>query len=347
MSVKERFYVTTPIYYPSDNLHIGHAYTTTVADSLARWHRFAGRDVLFVTGSDEHGQKIQRAAAAKGVSPKAYVDEIVASFKHLWEKMNIKYDDFVRTTDERHHKAVQAVFQKIYDQGDIYKSTYEGWYCTPCETFWLENRLEDGNCPDCKRPVELVQEESYFFRLSKYAPRLLEYIEEHPEFIQPESRRNEMVNFIKSGLEDLCVSRTTFDWGIPVPIDEKHVIYVWFDALTKLLDCPGYPEPNEMLDKWWPADLHLVGKEIMRFHTIIWPIMLMALDLPIPKTVFGHGWLLFDSDKMSKSKGNVVDPLVLIDEFGVDPIRYFLMREVSFGQDGNFSRRLIERTNAD
>lgn len=348
MSVKERFYITTPIYYPSDNLHIGHAYTTTVADSLARWHRFAGRDVLFVTGSDEHGQKIQRAAAAKGVSPKAYVDEIVASFKHLWEKMNIKYDDFVRTTDERHHKAVQAVFQKIYDQGDIYKSTYEGWYCTPCETFWLENRLEDGNCPDCKRPVELVQEESYFFRLSKYAPRLLEYIEEHPEFIQPESRRNEMVNFIKSGLEDLCVSRTTFDWGIPVPIDEKHVIYVWFDALTNYLTALGYPEPNEMLDKWWPADLHLVGKEIMRFHTIIWPIMLMALDLPIPKTVFGHGWLLFDSDKMSKSKGNVVDPLVLIDEFGVDPIRYFLMREVSFGQDGNFSRRaLIERTNAD
>lgn len=345
---KERFYVTTPIYYPSDRLHIGHAYTTTVADSLARWHRFAGRDVLFVTGSDEHGQKIQRAAAAKGVTPKAYVDEIVASFKRLWEKMNIGYDDFIRTTDERHHKAVQAVFQKIYDQGDIYKSAYEGWYCTPCETFWVENRLEDGNCPDCGRPVELVQEESYFFRLSKYAPRLLEYIEEHPEFIQPETRRNEMINFIKGGLEDLCVSRTTFDWGIPVPIGEGHVIYVWFDALTNYITALGYPEPNEMLEKWWPADLHLVGKEIMRFHTIIWPIMLMALDLPIPKTVFGHGWLLFDSDKMSKSKGNVVDPLLLIDEFGVDPIRYFLMREISFGQDGNFSRQaLIERTNAD
>lgn len=348
MSVQERFYVTTPIYYPSDRLHIGHAYTTTVADSLARWHRFAGREVLFVTGSDEHGQKIQRAAQAKGVTPQEYVDEIVASFKHLWEKLNIKYDDFVRTTSERHHQAVQAVFQKIYDKGDIYKSAYEGWYCTPCETFWLESRLVEGNCPDCGRPVELVEEESYFFKLSKYADRLLQYIEKHPEFIQPESRRNEMVNFIKSGLEDLCVSRTTFDWGIPVPIDGKHVIYVWFDALTNYITALGYPEPNELLDKWWPADLHLVGKEIMRFHTIIWPIMLMALDLPIPKTVFGHGWLLFDSDKMSKSKGNVVDPLELIAEFGVDPIRYFLLREVSFGQDGNFSRRaLIERTNAD
>lgn len=346
--MRERFYVTTPIYYPSDHLHIGHAYTTTVADSLARWHRFAGREVYFVTGSDEHGQKIQRTAAAKGVSPKAYVDDIVASFKGLWEKMNIEYDDFVRTTEPRHHKAVQAVFQKIYDQGDIYKSSYQGWYCTPCETFWVENRLEDGNCPDCKRPVEMVEEESYFFRLSKYAPRLLEYIEEHPEFIQPETRRNEMVNFIKGGLEDLCVSRTTFDWGIPVPFDAKHVVYVWFDALTNYLTALGYPDNDEMLGTWWPADLHLVGKEIMRFHTIIWPIMLMALDLPIPKTVFGHGWLLFDSDKMSKSKGNVVDPLVLIAEFGVDPIRYFLMREVSFGQDGNFSRKaLIERTNAD
>src|SRR5690554_4125279 len=345
---KERFYLTTPIYYPSDHLHIGHAYTTTVADSLARWHRFAGREAYFVTGSDEHGQKIQRAAAAKGVTPKEYVDEIVASFKDLWEKMNIKYDDFVRTTDARHHKAVQAVFQKIYDQGDIYKSAYEGWYCTPCETFWVESRLEEGHCPDCKRPVELVKEESYFFRLSKYAARLLKHIEEHPEFIQPESRRNEMVNFIKGGLEDLCVSRTTFDWGIPVPFDSKHVVYVWFDALTNYLTALGYPDTDGLMEDWWPADLHLVGKEIMRFHTIIWPIMLMALELPLPKTVFGHGWLLFDSDKMSKSKGNVVDPLVLIDEFGVDAIRYFLMREISFGQDGNFSRKaLIERTNAD
>ena len=345
---KERFYLTTPIYYPSDRLHIGHAYTTSVADSLSRWHRFAGRDVHFITGSDEHGQKIQRAAAAKGVTPQAYVDEIVATFKGLWEKLNIEYDDFVRTTYERHKKEVQTVFQKIYEQGDIYKSSYEGWYCTPCETFWIENRLEEGNCPDCKRPVELVEEESYFFRMSKYADRLLAYIEEHPEFIQPETRRNEMINFIKSGLEDLCVSRTTFDWGIPVPIAENHVIYVWFDALTNYLTALGYPDNAEMLEKWWPADLHLVGKDIMRFHTIIWPIMLMALDLPIPKTVFCHGWLLLDSDKMSKSKGNVVDPLALIAEFGVDPLRYFLMREISFGQDGNFNRRaLIERTNAD
>ncbi len=345
---KERFYVTTPIYYPSDHLHIGHAYTTTVADSLARWHRFAGREVYFVTGSDEHGQKIQRAAEEKGIAPKEYVDEIVASFKQLWKNLNVEYDDFVRTTEPRHHKAVQTVFQKIYDKGDIYKSTYKGWYCTPCETFWVENRLVDGNCPDCGRPVEMVEEESYFFKISKYADRLLEHIEKHPEFIQPETRRNEMVNFIKSGLEDLCVSRTTFDWGIPVPINENHVIYVWFDALTNYLTAVGYPDDDEMKAKWWPADVHLVGKEIMRFHTIIWPIILMALEEPLPKTVFGHGWLLFDSDKMSKSKGNVVDPNILIEEFGVDAIRYFLMREISFGQDGNFSRRaLIERTNAD
>lgn len=344
----ERFYISTPIYYPSDHLHIGHAYTTVVADSLARWNKFAGREVLFVTGSDEHGQKIQRIANAKGVKPQAYVDEIVSTFQKLWKRLNIEYDDFVRTTEERHHKAVQNVFQKVYDKGDIYKSTYKGWYCTPCETFWVENKLEDGNCPDCGRPVELLEEESYFFKMSKYADRLLKHIEEHPEFIQPEARRNEMVNFIKSGLEDLCVSRTTFNWGIPVPIDEKHVIYVWFDALTNYLTAAGYPDNTEQLSKWWPADVHLVGKEIMRFHTIIWPIILMALDLPLPKTVFGHGWLLFDNDKMSKSKGNVVDPNLLIDEFGVDPIRYFLMREVSFGQDGNFSRRaLIERTNAD
>ncbi len=345
---KERFYITTPIYYPSDHLHIGHAYTTTVADSLARWHKFAGRAVYFVTGSDEHGQKIQRAAQENGLSPQAYVDKIVGSFQDLWEKMNIEYDDFVRTTEPRHQKAVQTVFQKIYDQGDIYKSKYQGWYCTPCETFWVENRLVEGNCPDCGRPVELVEEESYFFRLSKYAPRLLEHIAAHPEFIQPESRRNEMVNFIKSGLEDLCVSRTTFDWGIPVPFAPGHVVYVWFDALTNYITALGYPDDTELRKKWWPADLHLVGKEIMRFHTIIWPIILMALDLPLPKTVFGHGWLLFDSDKMSKSKGNVIDPVVLIDEFGVDPIRYFLLREISFGQDGNFSRQaLIERTNAD
>ncbi|KLU38868.1 MAG: methionyl-tRNA synthetase [Peptococcaceae bacterium 1109] len=344
----ERFYISTPIYYPSDRLHIGHAYTTVVADSLARWHKFAGREVLFVTGSDEHGQKIERIAKAKGVQPQEYVDAIVSTFKQLWKRLNVDYDDFVRTTEPRHHKAVQTVFQKIYEKGDIYKSKYKGWYCTPCETFWVENKLHEGNCPDCGRPVELVEEESYFFKISKYANRLLKHIEENPGFIRPEARKNEMVNFIKSGLEDLCVSRTTFDWGIPVPTNEDHVIYVWFDALTNYLTAAGYPDDQGRLAKWWPADVHLVGKEIMRFHTIIWPIILMALDLPLPKTVFGHGWLLFDNDKMSKSKGNVVDPNLLIDEFGVDPIRYFLMREISFGQDGNFSRRaLIERTNAD
>jgi len=345
---KKRFYITTPIYYPSDKLHIGHAYTTVAADSLARWHKFLGEEVRFVTGSDEHGQKIQRVAKERGVTPQEYVDKIVASFKALWQRLNVQYDDFVRTTEERHHLAAQEVFRRIYEKGDIYKSVYQGWYCTPCETFWVENKLEDGKCPDCHRPVELVEEESYFFRLSKYQDRLLEYIEQHPEFIQPESRRNEMISFIKNGLEDLCISRTTFDWGIPVPIDNKHVIYVWFDALTNYLTGVGFPGDEELVQKWWPADLHLVGKEIMRFHTIIWPIMLMALDLPLPKTVFGHGWLLFDNDKMSKSKGNVVDPNALIDEFGVDPIRYFLLREISFGQDGNFSRRaLIDRTNAD
>ena len=343
-----KFYITTPIYYPSDKLHIGHAYTTTVADSLARWHKFLGKEVRFLTGSDEHGQKIQRIAKERGVTPQEYVDRIVASFKDLWQRLNIEYDDFVRTTEARHQRAVQEVFQRIYDKGDIYKSKYKGWYCTPCETFWVESKLVDGNCPDCGRSVELVEEESYFFKLSKYQDRLLKHIEENPEFIQPESRRNEMVNFIKDGLEDLCVSRTTFDWGVPVPIDDKHVIYVWFDALTNYLTGIGFPDNQELFSKWWPAELHLVGKEIMRFHTIIWPIILLALDLPLPKTVFGHGWLLFDNDKMSKSKGNVVDPIALIDEFGVDPIRYFLLREISFGQDGNFNRTaLIERTNAD
>jgi len=345
---RQKFYITTPIYYPSDKLHIGHAYTTVVADSLARWHKFLGKEVRFLTGSDEHGQKIQRIAAEKGVTPQEYVDRIVATFKDLWRRLNVQYDDFVRTTEPRHERAVQEVFRRIYEKGDIYKSTYKGWYCTPCETFWVESKLVDGKCPDCGRPVELVEEESYFFKLSKYADRLLKHIEEHPEFIQPESRRNEMVSFIKNGLEDLCVSRTTFDWGIPVPNAEGHVIYVWIDALTNYLTGIGYPDNQDLFSKWWPADLHLMAKEILRFHAIIWPIILMALDLPLPKTVFGHGWLLFDSDKMSKSKGNVVDPIALIDEFGVDPIRYFLLREISFGQDGNFSRQaLIERTNAD
>ncbi|BBB90325.1 MAG TPA: methionine--tRNA ligase [Methylomusa anaerophila] len=345
---QKNFYITTPIYYPSDRLHIGHAYCTTVADAVARFKRLAGYDVLFLTGSDEHGQKIQRRAEDAGTTPLAFVDNIVASFKHLWEKLHISNDDFIRTTERRHHELVQAVFQKIYDQGDIYKAEYEGWYCTPCETFWLERQLVDGKCPDCGRPVEIVKEESYFFRMSKYQDRLLQYIEENPEFIQPTSRRNEMINFIKGGLEDLCVSRTTFNWGIPVPFDTKHVVYVWFDALTNYITAAGYLNDREKFSKYWPADIHLVGKEIVRFHSIIWPVILMALGVDLPKMVYGHGWLVIEGDKMSKSKGNVIDPLALIEEFGPDAIRYFLLREIALGQDGNFSRdALVNRINAD
>ena len=345
---KKPFFISTPIYYPSDRLHIGHAYCTTIADAVARFQRLAGRDVFFLTGSDEHGQKIQRKAAEKGQSPIQYVDHIVASFQMLWEKLGISNDDFIRTTEKRHHEVVQNIFQKIYDQGDIYKAAYEGWYCTPCETFWLERQLTDGNCPDCGRPVERVQEESYFFRMGKYQDRLLQHIEAHPEFIQPVSRRNEMINFIKQGLEDLCVSRTTFDWGIQVPFDSKHVVYVWFDALTNYITAAGYLHDKEKFAKYWPADIHLVGKEIVRFHSIIWPIILMALDIELPKKVYGHGWLVVEGDKMSKSKGNVVDPVLLIEEFGADAIRYFLLREINLGQDGNFSREaLIKRINSD
>ena len=345
---KQSFYITTPIYYPSAKLHIGHAYCTTIADSIARYKRLSDFDVFFLTGSDEHGQKIEQKAEEQGVTPIEYVDKRVAGFQNLWKRLNISNDDFIRTTQKRHEKVVQEVFKRIYEKGDIYKGAYKGLYCTPCESFWLERQLVDGKCPDCGREVKEVAEEAYFFKISKYADRLLEYIEANPDFIQPVSRRNEMINFIKQGLEDLCISRTSFDWGIPVPIDEKHVIYVWFDALTNYLTPIGYLDDPEKFNKFWPADLHLVGKEIVRFHTIIWPIILMALDLPLPKKVYGHGWLVVDGDKMSKSKGNVIDPIGLIDEFGADAIRYFLLREINLGQDGNFSRdALISRINSD
>ncbi|HEX3044436.1 MAG TPA: methionine--tRNA ligase [Bacillota bacterium] len=344
-----KYYITTPIYYPSDNLHIGHAYTTVIADALARYHRQIGDEVRFLTGTDEHGQKIQRKAEAIGMSPQVYVDQIVTGIKTLWGKLQITHDDFIRTTEERHTKAVQSIFERLHRQGDIYKSEYEGWYCTPCEAFWLERQVQNGKCPDCGREVELVKEESYFFKLSKYADRLIRYIEENPDFIQPVSRKNEMINnFLKPGLEDLCVSRTTFNWGITVPFDTKHVVYVWLDALSNYITALGYPEATPMFEKFWPADLHLVGKEIVRFHTIIWPIILMALELPLPKQVFGHGWLVLEGGKMSKSKGNVVDPVVLIDKYGLDAIRYYLLREIPFGSDGFYTEEaLILRINND
>lgn len=350
MSEKRKYYITTPIYYPSAKLHIGHTYCTTIADSLARFHRLRGDDVLFLTGSDEHGQKIQRAAEEKGVKPIEYVDEIVSLFQELWKKLNISNDDFIRTTEKRHEKVVQALMQKSYDNGDIYKGEYKGWYCTPCETFWPENKLPEGKhiCPDCGRPLELVSEEAYFLKMNKYADKWLKFIDENPDFIQPESRRNEMISFVKSGLEDLCVSRTSFDWGIKVPWDTKHVVYVWFDALVNYVTAAGYLDDPEKFKKFWPADLHLVGKEIVRFHSIIWPIMLMSCGLPIPKKVFGHGWLIVDGTKMSKSLGNVVDPIPLIDRYGADALRYYLLKEIRLGQDGNFSLpSFINRINSD
>ncbi len=346
---KKTFYVTTPIYYPSDRLHIGHAYTTVAADTIARYKKMRGFDTMFLTGSDEHGQKIERKAAEVGKDPKEYVDEIVTTFKQLWQRLGIEYDYFIRTTEDRHEEVVQQIFKKIYDKGDIYKGKYEGWYCTPCEAFWLERQLgEEKVCPDCARPVEWVEEESYFFKLGKYADRLLNHIKNNPDFIQPESRRNEMINFIEQGLEDLSVSRTTFDWGIPVPLDEDHVIYVWLDALSNYITAIGYLTEEDKFNTYWPADLHLIGKDILRFHTIIWPIILIALDIPLPKQIFGHGWLLSKEGKMSKSKGNVVDPNILLDDFGVDPIRYYLLREVAFGTDGTYSTEaLIQRINSD
>ncbi|HEX2926482.1 MAG TPA: methionine--tRNA ligase [Ruminiclostridium sp.] len=347
---KKTYYITTPIYYPSGKLHIGHSYTTVAADAVARYKRLTGYDVMFLTGTDEHGQKIQLKAQEKGVTPKQYVDEIVSGIKDLWKLMKITNDKFIRTTDEEHVAAVQKIFRKLYDQGDIYKSEYEGWYCTPCESFWTKTQLVDGKCPDCGREVELTKEESYFFKLSKYQDRLIKLIEENPQFIQPVSRQNEMLNnFLRPGLEDVAVSRTTFNWGVPVTFDDKHVVYVWIDALSNYITALGYlSEDDENFKKYWPADVHLVGKEIVRFHTIIWPAMLMALDLPLPKQVYGHGWLLLEGGKMSKSKGNVVDPQILVDKYGLDAIRYFLLREVPFGSDGVFSNEaLINRINSD
>ncbi len=348
--MKEKYYITTPIYYPSANFHIGHCYTTIIADSIARYQRLKEKDVFFLTGTDEHGQKIENKAKEKGVTPKEYVDEIVENAKDLWKSLGISYDKFIRTTDEYHEKAVQKIFDKLYEQGDIYLDKYKGLYCTPCESFWTETQLVDGNCPDCGREVSLVEEESYFFRLSKYQKIIEELYKTNPEFIKPESRKNEMINnFLKPGLEDLCVSRTTFSWGIPVSFNPKHVIYVWIDALTNYITALGYlSDDDSLFKKYWPADLHLVGKEIVRFHAIIWPALLMALDLPLPKQVFGHGWLKIDGGKISKSLGNYKDPREYIDKYGVDAVRYYALREVSFGSDGNFSEEaLIARTNAD
>lgn len=349
MAEQKTYYITTPIYYPSAKLHIGHTYCTAIADTIARFKRRAGYDVHFLTGSDEHGQKIERIADSLGITPLEYTTNIVEGFQNLWKKLNISNDDFIRTTEERHKKVVQYLFKKAYDKGDIYKSSYEGWYCTPDETFWTERQLgENHTCPECGRLVERVQEESYFFKMSNYADRWLEFIEENPDFIQPESRRNEMIQFVKQGLEDLAVSRTSFDWGIPVPFDDKHVVYVWFDALVNYFSALDPLNPDSELKKFWPADLHLVGKEIVRFHTIIWPIMLMSLELPIPKKVFGHGWFVVDGTKMSKSLGNVVDPIPLIDMYGSDALRYYLLNEIHLGNDGNFTLpNFVQRINAD
>ena len=347
---KGTYYVTTPIYYPSSKLHIGHTYTTVAADAIARYKRVTGYDVMFLTGTDEHGQKIQNVASEKGLHPKVYLDGVVDEIKQLWETMEISYDYFIRTTDDDHERRVSQIFEILHAKGDIYKGEYEGLYCTPCESFWTDSQLKDGKCPDCGRDVQSTKEEAYFFRLSNYQNKLLELFETNPDILEPKSRVNEMINnFIKPGLEDLCISRSTFDWGIPVPKDEKHVIYVWIDALSNYITALGYPEIKDgAFAKYWPADVHMVGKEIVRFHTIIWFALLMALDIPVPKKVFGHGWILLEGGKMSKSVGNIVDPVVLIERYGVDALKYFLLREYTFGQDGLFTNEvLLNRINAD
>lgn len=346
----KKYYITTPIYYPSSKFHVGHCYCTIIADAIARYKRLQGYDVFFMTGTDEHGQKIERKAKEAGKTPKEYVDEIVSDTKELWKSLGITYDKYIRTTDKEHVECVKKIFQKLYEKGDIYLDEYEGLYCTPCEAFWTETQLVDGKCPDCGRDVELVREESYFFRLSKYQDKLLDYYKEHPDFLEPISRKNEMINnFFNKGLEDLCVSRTTIDWGIPVPFDPKHTVYVWIDALTNYISALGYlSDDDSKLKEFWPADLHLVGKEIFRFHAIIWPAILMALDLPLPKKIFGHGWLVVDGAKISKSLGNYKDPRVYIDETSVDALRYFLLKEVTLGQDGNFDEeKFLEKSNSD
>lgn len=346
----KKYYITTPIYYPSSKFHVGHCYCTIIADAIARYKRLQGYDVFFMTGTDEHGQKIERKAKEAGKTPKEYVDEIVSDTKELWKSLGITYDKYIRTTDKEHVECVKKIFLKLYEKGDIYLDEYEGLYCTPCEAFWTETQLVDGKCPDCGRDVELVREESYFFRLSKYQDKLLDYYKEHPDFLEPISRKNEMINnFFNKGLEDLCVSRTTIDWGIPVPFDPKHTVYVWIDALTNYISALGYLSDNDSkLKEFWPADLHLVGKEIFRFHAIIWPAILMALDLPLPKKIFGHGWLVVDGAKISKSLGNYKDPRVYINETSVDALRYFLLKEVTLGQDGNFDEeKFLEKSNSD
>lgn len=346
--MKPSFYVTTPIYYVNDVPHIGHAYTTVAADVLARYKKMKGFDVFFLTGSDEHGQKVEKAAQTNGETPFELADRVVKRFQALWEKLDISHTDFIRTTQERHKQGVSHIFKQLMDQGDIYLGEYEDWYCTPCETFWTETQAIDGKCPDCNRPVDKLKEESYFFRMSAYGERLLQHIEASPDFIQPRSRRNEIISFVKEGLRDLSVSRTSFSWGIPVPGDARHVIYVWFDALTNYITALGYPETDGRFGTHWPVDVHLIGKDILRFHTVYWPTFLMAAGLPLPKKVFAHGWWTVEGQKMSKSLQNVVEPNMLIDKYGVDVVRYFLMREVPFGLDGDFSHSsLISRINSD